>query len=451
MNENQENQKQQNKENPSEGKSPKELTPQQILQRRKMIVFPLMLLAFVGVMWLIFAPTEKPEEQSQAGLNTDLPTPEQNAIVSDKRDAYEQQEMQIKRDAKMRSLEDIAFSLEGTVESDQQRAEREEQELRMAPKPVEYYENPAQFENYNSNSALHSSIGAYQDLNTQLGSFYEQDTSQPSEQETKLLSRIEQLEEQLQQQQEQRSIEEQQLDLIEKSYRLATQYMSGDQKNGIKDSTISTSRNGKAVVQPVRQVRQEVVSLLAAPMPDSVFIREFSQPRNMGFHTAAGSEYMTQKNSINACVYRTMTVTDGQEVPFRLMESMMAGDVLIPANTILTGTTRIDGERMSITINAVQHEGNVIPIELTVYDMDGGAGISVPSSEEINAVKEIAANAGSGLGSSITITDDAGTQLLSDLGRSVIQGTAQYIGQKMRQVKVTLKAGYRVLLLPPLK
>ena len=106
---------------------------------------------------------------------------------------------------------------------------------------------------------------------------------------------------------------------------------------------------------------------------------------------------------------------------------------------------------MSITIQAVQYEGNVIPIELQVYDLDGGAGISVPASEEINAVKEIAANAGSGLGSSITITDDAGTQLLSDLGRSVIQGTAQYIGQKMRQVKVTLKAGYRVLLLPPLE
>ena len=111
---------------------------------------------------------------------------------------------------------------------------------------------------------------------------------------------------------------------------------------------------------------------------------------------------------------------------------MMAGDVLIPANTILTGTSRIDGERMSITIQAVQYEGNVIPIELQVYDLDGGAGISVPVSEEISAVKEIAANAGSGLGSSITITDDAGTQLLSDLGRSVIQGTAQYIGQKMR-------------------
>ena len=144
-------------------------------------------------------------------------------------------------------------------------------------------------------------------------------------------------------------------------------------------------------------------------------------------------------------------MTDGKEVPLRLTEPMRAGGVLIPANTVLTGTARIDGERMMITVSAVQYRGSVIPVELLVYDMDGGEGISVPSSDEISAVKEIAANAGSGLGSSITITDDAGTQLLSDLGRSVIQGTAQYVGQKMRQVKVTLKAGYRVLLLPPLE
>ena len=144
-------------------------------------------------------------------------------------------------------------------------------------------------------------------------------------------------------------------------------------------------------------------------------------------------------------------MTDGKEVPLRLTESMRAGGVLIPANTVLTGTARIDGERMMITVSAVQYRGSVIPVELLVYDMDGGEGISVPASDEISAVKEIAANAGSGLGSSITITDDAGTQLLSDLGRSVIQGTAQYVGQKMRQVKVTLKAGYRVLPAAPLE
>ena len=67
------------------------------------------------------------------------------------------------------------------------------------------------------------------------------------------------------------------------------------------------------------------------------------------------------------------------------------------------------------------------------------------------AVKEIAANMGAGMGSSITITDDAGSQLLSDLGRSAIQGVSQYVSKKMRSVKVTLKAGYSVLLLPPLQ
>ena len=74
-----------------------------------------------------------------------------------------------------------------------------------------------------------------------------------------------------------------------------------------------------------------------------------------------------------------------------------------------------------------------------------------PEITDDDAVKEIAANMGAGMGSSITITDDAGSQLLSDLGRSAIQGVSQYVSKKMRSVKVTLKAGYSVLLLPPLQ
>jgi hypothetical protein len=55
---------------------------------------------------------------------------------------------------------------------------------------------------------------------------------------------------------------------------------------------------------------------------------------------------------------------------------------------------------------------------------------------------------GTSMGSSITITDNAGSQLLADLGRSIVQGASQYAGKKMRVVRVTLKAGHRVLLLP---
>lgn len=430
----------------------KEVTPQQMQKRRKAIVFPLFFLVFAGCMWLIFAPDETTEQEQKAGFNTDLPTPESSGIVSDKRDAYIQEEMKAKQEAKMRSLQDFAFSLDED-ESPEQREAREERELRMSPKPTEYYQDPSRFEQPN---AFESSANAYADVNRQLGSFYEEPQTQVGAQDTELQSRIEQLEARLQQEQEQKNAEEEQLALIEKSYQMAAKYMNpgqsadGDPQPAVA-ATATTATSGKNPVQPVAQVRRDVVSLLAAPMSDSVFRGEFVKPRNWGFNTAAGNENMTIKNSIGACIYRTVTVRDGGEVALRLSEPMMAGSYQIPANTVVTGSARISGERMGITISAIQHGGNVIPVELLVYDMDGGEGICVPASAEINAVKEIAANMGSGMGSSITITDDAGSQLLSDLGRSAIQGISQYVSQKMREVKVTLKAGYKVLLLPPLK
>lgn len=441
-------------------KQNKQLTPQQLQKRKKMLIFPLLFLLFAGSMWLIFAPSGSDKEQQQQGFNTELPTPKGNDIISDKREAYVQEAMQSKQQEKMQSLQDFAFSLGENEESEADRIAREERQLSMAPKSVEYYENPEQFESgytsSRSGNSFQSSASAYNDINRQLGSFYEQPATKIDEQAQLALEwRIQELERQLEEQQAAKSIEEEQLALIEKSYALAASYMGGGEQNTASDAqtvqTASTSTNGKMTVQPVSQVRRDVVSLLSAPVSNEEFIEEFVKPRNWGFHTAAGNENVQEKNSIRACIYQTVTITDGQEVGLRLLEPMMAGTTLIPVNTVINGAARISGERMTITVSAVQYAGNVIPVELMVFDLDGGQGIFVPGSEEINAVKEIAANMGSGMGSSITITDDAGSQLLADLGRSAIQGASQYVSKKMRTIKVTLKAGYQVLLLPPMK
>ena len=87
---------QQNKEAATDSERKTELTPRQLQQRKKMVIFPLFFLAFAGCMWLIFAP-DKEQERQQTGFNTDLPIPEQNGILSDKRDAYIQAEMQKKQ------------------------------------------------------------------------------------------------------------------------------------------------------------------------------------------------------------------------------------------------------------------------------------------------------------------------------------------------------------------
>lgn len=432
----------QNKEKPVAEKEKKELTPQELQKRKKMVIFPLLFLLLAGSMWLIFAPSGDKSNKQKEGFNIELPTPEENDIVSDKREAYLQEAMQSKQQEKMRSLQDFAFDLGDNENTGKERIVIDE---------------PQSENNYPSSrgNAFQSSTNAYQDINRQLGSFYEQPATDVDEQAQLALEwRIQELERQLAEEQEKKASGEEQLALIEKSYQIAAKYMGGERQNSGNDApTVQPPvvSNGKVATQPVSQVRRNVVSLLATPMPDSVFVEEFVKPRNWAFHTATGNEEIQDKNSIRACVYQTVTITDGQEVGLRLLEPMMAGNMLIPANTIINGSARISGERMSITISAIQHAGNVIPVELAVYDLDGGQGVFVPGSEEINAVKEIAANMGSGMGSSITITDDAGSQLVSDLGRSAIQGVSQYVSKKMRTVKVTLKAGYQVLLLPPLK
>ena len=436
-----------NQNKPVAEKEKKELTPQELQKRKKMIIFPLLFLLFAGSMWLIFAPSGDKAEEQKDGFNTDLPTPKESGIISDKRDAYMQEAMQSKQQEKMRSLQDFAFSLGEENEAGEER-------VKITPQSPDSYEEPESGGRPSSRSgnAFQTSTNAYQDVNRQLGSFYEEPAAKVDEQaQLALESRIQDLERQLIEEQARKSSEEEQLAMIEKSYAIAARYMGGGEQPSGSTVTVANTGGGKVAVQPVMQVHRNVVSLLAAPMSDSVFMEEFVKPRNWGFNTVAGNEEVKEKNSIKACVYQTVTIIDGQEVGLRLLEPMMAGKYLIPANTVVTGSARITGERMGITINAIQHAGNIIPVELLVYDLDGGQGISVPGSEEINAVKEIAANMGSGMGSSITITDDAGSQLLADLGRSTIQGASQYVSKKMRTVKITLKAGYQVLLLPPLK
>lgn len=428
------------------------LTPQQILKRRKMLVFPLLFLLFAGVMWLIFAPSadEKEKAEHRAGFNADLPMPKEEGIVADKKSAYEAEQLKQKEDEKRRSLQDFAFAL-GEEEKKQGDEHQHLGDSSDSPGSPELYEKPSPaiggaLRSSQRTSAMRSSKAAYQDINKQLGAFYEQPAADAGEQaQSAMESRILELERKLDDEAQRKRAEEDQLAMVEKSYQMAAKYMPG----GTQETNTNAAEPGeKLPVQPVRQVRQNVVSLLAAPMDNDEFVAQFSQPRNMGFLTAAGNEGVMDKNSIGASVYQTVTLTNGKEVQLRLSEPMTAGSFHIPAGTILTGACRITGDRLDVTVNSVQCAGNIIGVELSVYDTDGQRGVFVPNSDEITAAKEIAAGLGGSAGSSIMISDNAGSQLAADLGKGLIQGASQYVSKKMQTVKVTLKAGYRVLLLP---
>lgn len=89
---------------------------------------------------------------------------------------------------------------------------------------------------------------------------------------------------------------------------------------------------------------------------------------------------------------------DGQTVKLRLLEPLQAGNVIVPKNSLVSGSAKVQGERLEILVSSLEYAGNIIPVELAVYDSDGQKGLSVPSSLEQEAAKEAMANIGAGPG-----------------------------------------------------
>lgn len=419
-------------------KERKELTPAEIQRRKKMLVFPLMFLVFAGAMWLIFAPSaEDKENEVQKGFNIDVPLPKDEGMPDDKKEAYEQEDFEKQRKAKMGTLQDFEITI-GQEDSAPIGALADDVVIEDAPRT--------------DKSSIRSSAVAYQDMNRQLGTFYHESKKPEDEQkQLELEWRIQELERMQEEARQQKTAADEQLELMEKSYQLAAKYMPGG-KSGEQTVQVTTTNGNtgstQVIAAPVAQVKEQVVSLLAPPMSDADFVKVYSKPRNLGFNTVQSAEESIAKNTIKAGVYRTVTLMDGKEVQLRLLEPMMAGKQYIPSGTIVIGTAKIGGERMEIKVTSVSHGGNITPINLEAYDIQGMKGVAVPNSEELNAVKEMAANMGSSLGTSITITEDAGAQLAADLGKGVIQGASQYLAKKFRTVKVTLKANHEFYLLP---
>lgn len=424
----------------------KELTEEQRQRQKKMIVYPLMVLLFVGSMWLIFAPSESEEAVQRQGFNTDIPQATDNKLMGDKQKAYEQAQMEKTQAERKKQMQDLA-SMFGS--DDEESADVPTFDEPQAEPKRSYGGGGV---SYRPKETIEASANAYRDMNRTLGNFYETPKEDPEKEELK--QKLEQMQEQMAQMQSTpQSTMDEQIALMEKSYELAAKYNQGQQPNiqpsvsapVEKDSELI--KNGKAQINNVGEVRERVVSGLEQPTDDSTFIAEYSKPRNMGFHTAVGNTGQTERNTIKACVHDNQTITDGQAVRLRLLEAMRAGTTVIPQNTLVTGIGKIGGERLGITITALEYKGLIIPVELTVVDTDGQEGIFIPNSMEMSAIKEVAANLGGNLGTTINLNQQsAGDQLLTDLGKGAIQGASQYISKKMRTVKVHLKAGYKLML-----
>lgn len=230
------------------------------------------------------------------------------------------------------------------------------------------------------------------------------------------------------------------LELAEEQYRLARKYLGGGAAADEETEPERQQRDSRlSVMRPVREGEVEASTL--DPRAD------FTVERNVGFLTAAGAAAEADVPSVRACIAQAQVVRAGSTVCLRLLEAVRIGEAVIPRNTPLYGTASFGGDRLQIVVSSVEYGGRIFAVEAAAYDTDGQRGLNVPNSRERTALKEALASAGQTAGTSVNITRSAGQQVLSELARGGLQASSRYVAEKLREVKVTLKADHRILLI----
>lgn len=379
-------------------------TPAEKERLKRFTVYTLLILSCLVCFWIIFAPSGD-DDAVKGKANMELPDQTSAGMPDTKLKAYEQEAAQKDKARNDSTINAVSLQLDTVT----------------APTTPTV---PDEIQN---------SAAAYQQAQASLQDFYVPEYNE-STQVAELQARLDELEMQnsMAQQQTQQPNE---MELLERSYQLAAQYMGND--NGNYQAPPQSDEKGKRNVQPVQNVTHNVVSTLSAATNDR------------GFNTSVGLKRSVGKNTIAAVIAGNQSVTNGQSVKLRTTEPMWIGNRLIPRNTVIVGAARLQDERLEIEIASVEAGGSIYEVDLKVYDSDGQEGINIPNSMESDALHEIGANMGSTMGSSINISTDAGAQIASDVGRGLINGVSQYLTKKMRTVKVHLKSGYRVMLYQP--
>jgi conjugative transposon TraM protein len=429
------------------------LTVEQKLRQKKMLIFPLMFIVFGLCIWYIFSPSKSENLSESNGFNTTIPMPKNKDLSDDKKVAFEQAKMEENQREQKHSLQSLISMFNDELKNP---------EVSGLDKKPDTKGSHAFVTNSGSNRSrehigkIQSSNNAYKQVNRNLGSFFE--SSKEDSKMKKQNQNVAELSAKVQENNSRKSTIADQLELMEKSYQMAAKYIPqsqnqgqamGGQTNQSANSTPLSPKKKRQISNISQQIEQTVSSL--PQTVDSGGVENNQKPHNSGFNTAVGTSLLEDRNTIKACVHENCSLINGQSVRLRLLEPVQVGTTLIPRNSMISGEARIQGDRLEISIQSLEYRGNIIQVELTVYDTDGQEGIFIPGSLEINAFKEMAGSIGSNLGTSISLTQSTAQQLTSGLGKGVIQSGSQYLSKKFQTVNVKLKAGYKVLLLSNLE
>src|SRR5258706_1572749 len=221
----------------------------------------------------------------------------------------------------------------------------------------------------------------------------------------------------------------------------------------VRDRIKDQSKLKKGKVFPVHpSLREQNISLMnpsgisQESIPDStvllskVFPVRAQQNSFYGLEDEAAEQPET--NAIEAVVHDTQEVVAGSTVKMRLLNDVFINGKLVPKDQFVYGTAAINGERLAIAINSIREDNSLFPVSLSVYDLDGIEGIYIPGAITRDAAKQSSDQAMQSL-QFLTMDQSLKAQAMS----AGVQAAKGLFSKKVKQIKVTIKAGYKILLM----
>ena len=146
-------------------------------------------------------------------------------------------------------------------------------------------------------------------------------------------------------------------------------------------------------------------------------------------------------NTIAAVVTEDQSLTTGTTIALRITDSIKVDGNVAPAGQLVYGVVTISNDRMLVRINSLRQQRNLYTTELQVYDLDGLPGIHIPGLLSREVAKQSADQGVNSL-NVLDMDPSLGAQAVS----AGIQTAKSFASRKVRQVRVDVKAGYKVLL-----
>jgi len=150
-----------------------------------------------------------------------------------------------------------------------------------------------------------------------------------------------------------------------------------------------------------------------------------------------------------------ITVTNGSSVVIRMQDETVIGiegePLVLPKNTLVYGVSRIDGDRIDITVRQIRMDNFIYNVQMEAYDLDGRKGLYVPDMKlkqrtNSSIVQGSTQLASPGFIVGGTVGQQVGGQLASQGVGMALNAGKNILTRKSQQPKALIKPNYQILL-----